>query len=439
MRRTAAWPRAAALLGVCIGVLPRSFKMVGLLFLQRGGRMLSATKLGAALDDDRLAELQAAGDVLDLQPTERLFAEGEPGSELHVVVEGDLTVEGRGRGRPAWIGPGDILGEIGFVLGTPRTASARAGPDGCRVWRLHRSVFTASPSPERLALMARLFTGLAPFVRVRLAKVVEEQAAPVLGPLRDHCDHAHPAVQRMAWFLGQAGERETARSIWEFVRHIPYRIGFWNLQASRVLQLGFGMCTTKSSLQVALMRARGIESAFAEVVCASDAMNAIVPSGYHHFLNRKPRLKHFFAVARLDGRWLPLDATFPPRVWRVLHPEHADALGPGDPFNPVNDMLRRDPFQFEVHQDLSHVMSKRPFFDADSVEAMNIVLDKLQGRPLPPPGWVSHIDRLLADDPRAAFQHAFAGLSAELVRLREVLSGTWHAPPPAGAPGEAVL
>jgi hypothetical protein len=400
--------------------------------------MLAYTKLGTALDGRRLHEVEALGDVLDLAPGEILFREGDPGDALYVVLANDLSVQRRGA-RAAWIGPGDVTGEVGFVLGTPRTGGIRAGANGARVWRLPRRAFTDTASPGRLAVMARIFTGLAPYVRVRIAKIREERSPPT-SELADSCDDGHPAVARMAAFLQGGDEWETARAIWEFVRDIPYRIGFWTVRASRVLWLGFGMCTTKSTLQVALMRASGIESAFAEVTCASDSMNALIPAGYHHFLNRKPTMKHYFAVARLRGRWHPLDATFPPIVWRTLHPERAAwDPRPDGAFNPLADMLRRDPYAFDIHSSLAHVMSKRPFYDADSVEAMNIVLDRLQGRPLPPPGWVAHIDRLLPDRPRIAFQHAFAGLSSEMEELHGLLVEAAPGPPPEERAGHAVL
>ncbi len=400
--------------------------------------MLSETKLGAPLARPVLDELAAAGEVVDLRPGEALWAAGDPADGLVAVLDGDLDVEREPGDAPGWIGPGDLVGEIGFVLGTRRTRGLRARAEGARVWRLPRSALTTAATPERLALLARLLTALAPFVRVRHQKVRSERA-PRDAAGGELCDHGHPAVVHLARFLGRPDPRDTAAAIWDFVRHVPYRIGFWDVRASEVLRLGFGMCTTKSTLQVALLRASGIESAFGEVVCRSDSMNALVPAAYRHFLTRKPRLKHYFAVVRLDGAWRPLDATFPPAVWRVLHPDLA-ALAPeaDGRFHPLPELLRADPGAFEVHEDLRHVVGKRPFFDADSVEAMNIVLDRIQGSPLPTPGWVAHVHRLVADEPRAAFHQAYAALSADVERLRAALLEPAPRPPPGDA-HEAVL
>jgi hypothetical protein len=51
---------------------------------------------------------------------------------------------------------------------------------------------------------------------------------------------------------------------------LPYRFGVWWQRASGTFAQGWGMCATKSNLQVALMRAAGLEAGLVEV--ADDAM-----------------------------------------------------------------------------------------------------------------------------------------------------------------------
>jgi CRP-like cAMP-binding protein len=389
--------------------------------------MLSQTKLAATLSDASLRQIEALGEVREVGPGEPLFDARYDALDLHVVLRGDLRLQRSTPGtRGVWLGPGDIVGEIGFILGTPRTAEVRAGESGAAVWRVARGRYLDEPPPERLALLARFFLGLAPLVRVRYAKVMAERAAAEASVAREHCDHAHPAIRHVAAFLrGSRGVDpwETAASVFSFVRQLPYRIGFWKVRASRTLDLGFGMCTTKSNLQVALLRASGVEAEFGEVSCDAGSLDPILPSGYRHLGHRKPHIKHYFAVARLGGRWVPMDATFPAAVWRKLHPEH-DSAAPerGEAVNPLGDMLRRDPFDFRRMPDLSEVMAKQPFFDADGVEAMNVVLDRLQGRVLPAPSWAAKIERLLEEDLRAAYLQAYAGLVADAHRLREVIT-----------------
>jgi transglutaminase-like putative cysteine protease len=394
--------------------------------------MLSQTKLAATMSDATLRQIEALGQVSEVAPGQPLFDAHADALDLQVVLRGDLHLHRNPGSRDVWLGPGDIVGEIGFVLGMPRTADVRAGTSGASVWHVSRATYLGQPPPERLAPLALLFLGLAPLVRVRYAKVVAERTAAEAGVAHDHCDHDHPALRHLATFLGGGDPWESAAAVFSFVRQIPYRIGFWQVKASRTLELGFGMCTTKSNLQVALLRASGIEAEFGEVLCDAGSMDAILPSGYRHLGHRKARIKHYFAVARLGGRWIPMDATFPTAVWRMLHPEH-DATAParGEAVNPLGDMLARDPFDFRRMPDLSEVMTKQPFFDADGVEAMNVVLDRLQGRVLPTPSWASKIERLLDEDLRAAFLQAYAGLAADTHRLRAAIVERPAVPPAA--------
>jgi hypothetical protein len=89
----------------------------------------------------------------------------------------------------------------------------------------------------------------------------------------------------------------------------------------------------------------------------------------------------------------------------------------GSPFNPINEIFGVDPFKFKLFRSLSHVMGKHPFYNADNVEAMNIVLDKIQGPFLQIPQWSAPVMHMLRDDPLAAFRRAYAGIITELFSL----------------------
>src|SRR5262245_36604423 len=54
-----------------------------------------------------------------------LFVEGAPSSNLYVILTGSAVVRKNGR-RIARLGPGDVVGELGVILGGPRTATVEA-------------------------------------------------------------------------------------------------------------------------------------------------------------------------------------------------------------------------------------------------------------------------------------------------------------------------
>ncbi len=65
-----------------------------------------------------------------LGPGETLFREGDAGSTLFFVAAGELLVSAKGdTGEPVLLGllgPGEVIGEISFLSGVPRTATAMA-------------------------------------------------------------------------------------------------------------------------------------------------------------------------------------------------------------------------------------------------------------------------------------------------------------------------
>jgi CRP-like cAMP-binding protein len=385
--------------------------------------MLSSTKLSVALKAEYLERLQQIGTTISLAPGETLFDAYSSSGEMHVIVKGDINLYKDGQNLPVvWLGTGDILGEIGFILRTPRTTTARAGMDGCTLWRLDRRVISPRLDVELMEVLTRLFIGMAPYVRVRHAKLTGSYGHSS-KTLEHHCDHEHPAIQHMAEFLMGMDSWETAQNIWDYVYHLPYRFGFWNVLASQVLQMGYGMCTTKTSLHVALLRACDIEASFGEIEFPSEKIKPLIPEGYHHVVTMEPTVKHYLAVIRIGGEWFPCDATYPPQIWELLAPELKDQVfEAGSSFNPCNVMIGKPVDAYKRYEDLNHVLKKRPFYDADNVEAMNIVLDKVQGPFLMIPEWVVPIHYLMQQAPRAAFQRAYAGIVTEMERLYRVVS-----------------
>lgn len=389
--------------------------------------MLSESKLATVLSESHLAALAKLGEVIDLAPDELLFRVRQPSNYLYITIAGDifLTSENGSDTPPIWVGPGDILGEIGFFLGAGRTKTAKAGTSGCVLWRISRSRLDEIGHEKTVALLTHLLIALAPYVKVRWRKLARPTTIdPDLD--RNHCDHTHPAIIQLAHSLRRHEAWDTAVAIWEFVRSMPYRFGFWNLKASTTLQLGYGMCTTKANLQVALLRACGLTGAFTELKIDSQCVSLCMPKAYRATIGRQ--IKHYFAVVKLDGRWFPCDASFTPRCMPLVInaiPEFAPYLrysfGPERPYNIVGEASGLDPFDFQPLPDLAKVMSKKPFYDEDNFEAMNVLLDKAQGAVHQLPDWAAPAKALLSKNPAAAFQKALAGITGEVRKLFSII------------------
>ncbi len=79
------------------------------------------------------------------------------------------------------------------------------------------------------------------------------------------CDFdRYPGIQRKAQELvsGCRNRRQKFDSIFHFVKELPYGLEDWDLKASDTLKKGWGMCSGKTNLLVALLRSVGIPARY---------------------------------------------------------------------------------------------------------------------------------------------------------------------------------
>lgn len=96
----------------------------------RNRALLAATPTFRGVPEAQLGTLARQAKPLRLAPREVLFAKGDPGESMYLVVSGRMrigvvSVEGR-EVTYALIGPGQVFGEIAILDGGPRTADATA-------------------------------------------------------------------------------------------------------------------------------------------------------------------------------------------------------------------------------------------------------------------------------------------------------------------------
>jgi CRP-like cAMP-binding protein len=99
-------------------------------------------------------------------PNAMIFAEGESGDTLHIVVDGAVRISrmvpGMGEECLAILGRGEVFGEMALIDGQPRSADARAHRHGCTVFSISRSLLeeVLSMDPDAavqfLGLLCRL-------------------------------------------------------------------------------------------------------------------------------------------------------------------------------------------------------------------------------------------------------------------------------------------
>jgi len=299
-------------------------------------------------------------------------------------------------------GPGAHTGEIGFLLGVPRTADVVADTP-VQTWSVEFEALGRDPEAATM-----LLTALALELPSRIRKL-----RPPPPPDAHFCDADHPVVVALADSFRGAREVDTARAIWTFVRAMPYRFGIWWQRASDTLRQGWGMCTTKTNLQVALCRAAGLEAGFVEVQGDAVFIRPLIPEAWQASL--KPNMRHFLAAVKLDGRWHAAEASFTDSILRhfvrhfpLLNGIERSGFDVGQPFHPAAIALGTDPFAIEVLPSLDEAMARRSSHDIDRLEVMNVVVDGLQGVVCDWPPQLARARGLIEHDPRAAFHLALS-------------------------------
>lgn len=148
-----------------------------------------------------------------------IMREGEPGEEMFVVLEGELTVSLQGK-RIDNLGPGMILGEMAMIDDRPRSATATAVTD-CSLIRLDRAGFRnlVSRSPEfALRVMNIMSVRTRRFIEdeVRHQRMDEELAVGrriQLSLLPNAC----PVVPGYEFAAGYRAAREVGGDLYDFI------------------------------------------------------------------------------------------------------------------------------------------------------------------------------------------------------------------------------
>jgi CRP-like cAMP-binding protein len=92
-----------------------------------------------------LRAVAVQGKTLDLGPDDVVFRQGDRGDQLYIVVNGVIEVSTKQadavEATPvAYLGPGEVLGELALPTGSPRSATVRS-PEHATVFIIERAVF----------------------------------------------------------------------------------------------------------------------------------------------------------------------------------------------------------------------------------------------------------------------------------------------------------
>ena len=106
---------------------------------------LRAADLFQSQPDEVLTAVLAEGRLEEFGPGETVFRQGQQGDRLYIVKSGVLEIlaspEGGAEAQPvAYLGPGEVLGELALLTGSPQTATVRS-PEHAVLFTLEKAVF----------------------------------------------------------------------------------------------------------------------------------------------------------------------------------------------------------------------------------------------------------------------------------------------------------
>ena len=132
-------------------------------------------ELVAYLDDQEHQRLLAAAEIATVGAGEPILSKGSPSKSLLLLDEGQVDIVEESMGEDvvlATLGPGSVVGEVGFVDGEPRTHHVRARTP-CRLRRLSREKLLELVKDDP-ALFAKLTIALAEILARRFRAAVAE-------------------------------------------------------------------------------------------------------------------------------------------------------------------------------------------------------------------------------------------------------------------------
>ena len=157
--------------------------------------MLEDVSFWAALDADAQQRIRRSMTTRRVRRGEMLLRQDDPADHLYIVNSGLFEVKNASGAAVVEIGPGQLIGEIGFFSDSPRTASVFAARDS-EVLEIHRDTFEA-------------LTTKVPEIQRAITKALARRLARIAPLVRDH-EAAGPLSPRRMIAVAGAGRGELA-------------------------------------------------------------------------------------------------------------------------------------------------------------------------------------------------------------------------------------
>lgn len=152
-----------------------------------------------------------------------------------------------------------------------------------------------------------------------IVSISGENLKEYLQPTK-YCDCNHPKIKELAFELTKNchSKREKAITLFYWVRdNIKFKFDYWGRKTSEVLKRRQGMCTNKTNLLIALLRAVKIPAGYGILkVNTKEFYQELMCPSFRKLVS--PITTHIYAGIFLNGKWLICDPSVDKELSKVL-------------------------------------------------------------------------------------------------------------------------
>ncbi|KAK3249356.1 hypothetical protein CYMTET_41214 [Cymbomonas tetramitiformis] len=195
------------------------------------------------------------------------------------------------------------------------------------------------------------------------------------------CDSQHPSVQKVAASLRSkvSSDEEFAAAAFKWVRDEIryYFLSDWQVSVQETLASRVGVCSTKSCLLTAILRAGGLSAAFYVTKINPREVFKLTPE----FLRKTWSVNslHVLSAVYLHGRWIPIDSMLDSSISRPVLAFSPDLFAEFDGKNAALGILTDAPGELQWLDSIDHILSsKRSRVPEAVIRGSNIALETVR-------------------------------------------------------------
>jgi len=146
-----------------------------------------------------------------------------------------------------------------------------------------------------------------------------EELLPFLNETK-YCNFNNPEIKKIVQGITKScnSEKEKIIALLKWVKeNIKFEFSYWGMNAVQTLKKGSGMCTNKSNLLIAFLRALRIPAGYGILrVKTTEFYGSLMCPFFKKLVS--PKSVHIYAGVFLNGKWIRCDPSVDSELARVL-------------------------------------------------------------------------------------------------------------------------